>query len=94
MLEYALGFTLILVPLCMRIVTADAMRKRTQYMQQIDGEFRAISDEMNDVQTQLQEAERQQRQYAIRRSRLLNEIDAARGELERLRRPAGVRMAA
>lgn len=93
-MEYALGFALILVPLCMRIVTANSMRKRTQYMQQIDGEFRAISDEMNAVQTELQDAERQQRQYAIRRSRLLNEVAAARGELERLRRPAGVRIAA
>ena len=94
MLEYVLGFVLIAVPLCLRLVTVNSMRIQNQKMRQADSELHKIADELSDIQEKTQIAERQQRQYALRRSRLLSDISELRSELERLRRPSNVRLAA
>ncbi|MEE2725481.1 MAG: hypothetical protein ACPHSD_11070 [Candidatus Latescibacterota bacterium] len=63
-------------------------------MRQADSELRKITDELDEILEQTRSVERQQRQYALRRSRLLSEISEMNGELVRLRRPAGIRIAA
>ena len=93
-LEYALGLVLIIVPLCLRLFTVNSMRIQNQRMRQADSEFRKITDELDEILEQTRSVERQQRQYALRRSRLLSEISEMNGELVRLRRPAGIRIAA
>ena len=93
-LEYALGLVLIIVPLCLRLFTVNSMRIQNQRMRQADSELRKITDELDEILEQTRSVERQQRQYALRRSRLLSEISEMNGELVRLRRPAGIRMAA
>ena len=94
MLEYALGLVLIIVPLYLRLFTVNSMRIQNQRMRQADSEFRKITDELDEILEQTRSIERQQRQYALRRSRLLSEISEMNGELVRLRRPADIRMAA
>ena len=94
MLEYALGLVLIIFPLCLRLFTVNSMRIQNQRMRQADSEFRKITDELDEILEQMRSIERQQRQYALRRSRLLSEISEMKGELVRLRRPADIRMAA
>lgn len=95
MLEYALGFVLIIIaPLCLRLFTVNSMRIQNQKMRRADGQLRKITDELDAILEQSQSVERQQRQYALRRSRLLSDIAELNSELVRLRRPDDVRLAA
>ncbi|MFT5088982.1 MAG: hypothetical protein ACI906_001379 [Candidatus Latescibacterota bacterium] len=94
MFEYMLGSVLVLFTLCLRLVTVNSMKAQRNQVRQADGELRKIAGELNEVVDELQQVERQKRQYDFRRSRLLSQMEVARCELERLRRPASERLAA
>ena len=94
LLEYVLGLALITVPLCLRLFTVNRMRIQNQKMRQVDSQLRKITGELDAILDQKQVVERQQRQYVLRRSRLLSDISEMDGELMRLRRSVGARLAA
>ena len=94
MLEHAIGLALITVPLCLRLLTVNRMRIQNHKMRQVDSQLRKITGELDATLDQKQAVERQQRQYVLRRSRLLSNISEMNGELVRLRRSAGTRLAA
>ena len=94
MLEYAIGLALITVPLCLRLLTVNSMRMQNQKMRQVDSQLRKTTGELNAILEQKQVVERQQRQYVLRRSRLLSEISDMNSELALLRRSASTRLAA
>ena len=94
MLEYALGLALITVPLCLRLLTVNRMRIQNQKMRQVDSQLRKITGELDAILEQKQVVERRQRQYVLRRSRLLSDISEMNSELVRLRRSANTRLAA
>ena len=93
-LEYALGLALITVPLCLRLLTVNRMRIQNQKMRQVDSQLRKITGELDAILEQKQVVERRQRQYVLRRSRLLSDISEMNSELVRLRRSANTRLAA
>ena len=93
-LEYALGLSLITVLLCLRLLTVNRMRIQNHKMRQVDSQLRKITGELDATLDQKQAVERQQRQYVLRRSRLLSDISEMNSELMRLRRSAGARLAA
>ena len=94
MLEYALGLALITIPLCLRLFTVNSMQIQNQKMRQSDSQLRKIKGELDAILEQKQVVKRQQRQYVLRRSRLLSDISEMNSELVRLRRSAGTRLAA
>lgn len=94
MFEYILGSSLVVFTLCLRLVTVNSMKAQRHKVRQADGELRKIAGELKEVVGELEQVERQQRQYDLRRSRLLSQMEVARCELERLRRPASDRLAA
>ena len=94
LLEYVLGLALVTVPLCLRLFTVNRMRIQNQKMRQVDRQLRKITGELDAILDQKQVVERQQRQYVLRRSRLLSDISEMDGELMRLRRSVGARLAA
>ena len=94
MFEYVIGSGLVLFTLCLRLVTVNSMKVQRGKVRQADGELRKIAGELNGVLEDLQQVERQHRQYDLRRSRLLSQMEAARCELELLRRPVNERLAA
>ena len=94
MLEYALGLALITVLLCLRLLTVNRMRIQNQKMRQANSQLREITGELDAILERIQAVERQQRQYVLRRSRLLSNISEMNSELVRLRRSAGTRLAA
>ena len=93
-MEYALGLALITVLLCLRLLTVNSMRIQNQKMRQANSQLRKITGELDAILERIQVVERQQRQYVLRRSRLLSNISEMNGELVRLRRSAGTRLAA
>ena len=94
MLEYALGLALITALLCLRLLTVNSMRIQNQKMRQANSQLRKITGELDAILERTRVVERQQRQYVLRRSRLLSNISEMNGELVRLRRSAGTRLAA
>ena len=93
-LEYALGLALITVLLCLRLLTVNRMRIQNQKIRQANSQLREITGELDAILERIQAVERQQRQYVLRRSRLLSNVSEMNSELERLRRSAGTRLAA
>lgn len=93
-LEYALGLALITVLLCLRLLTVNRMRIQNQKVRQANSQLREITGELDAILERTQAVERQQRQYVLRRSRLLSNVSEMNSELERLRRSAGTRLAA
>ena len=94
MLEYALGLALITVLLCLRLLTVNRMRIQNQKVRQANSQLRETTGELDAILKRIQAVERQQRQYVLRRSRLLSNVSEMNSELERLRRSAGTRLAA
>ncbi len=94
MFEAILGVLLVLSTVCIRLVTAHGMKNQRNRVRRADGELREVARDLGMVMTAIQQAERQQRQYILRRSYLLSEMDVARAELAHLRRPASERLAA
>ena len=94
MLEYALGLVLITIPLCLRLFTVNSMQIQNQKMRQVDSQLRKTKGELDAILERKQVVKRQQRQYVLRRSRLLSDISEMNSELVRLRRSARTRLAA
>ena len=94
MLEYVLVLALITIPLCLRLFTVNSMQIQNQKMRQADRQLRKIKGELDAMLERKQVVKRQQRQYVLRRSRLLSDISEMNSELVRLRRSAGTRLAA
>ena len=94
MLEYVLVLALITIPLCLRLFTVNSMQIQNQKMRRADSQLRKTKGELDAILERKQVVERQQRQYVLRRSRLLSDISEMNSELVRLRRSAGTRLAA
>ena len=48
-MEYALGLSLITVPLCLRLLTVNRMRIQNQKMRQVDNQLRKITGELDAI---------------------------------------------
>jgi SMC interacting uncharacterized protein involved in chromosome segregation len=73
----------------LRWITAQRMRQTQTLVHCCEEEFRNLQRELNELIEASRQVAQAQRQCALKRARLLEDISLARAELEELRRPAG-----
>ncbi len=93
MADYGLILCLILTPIALRWITVWQMRRFCGVALNADQECKKMTGELSDIREATYQVERQESHYAARRSNLHRQIEAARAELAKLRRPAKGRIA-
>ena len=84
---------LILIPLTLRWITAWQIKKYQGAALKSDADYKKIAIELNEIREAIHQVERQQSHYAAKRSLIYGQIEEARTELAKLRRPAQARIA-
>ena len=85
---------LLALPLGLRCLFSWKMRRMQETLRRADAEYRDLCAELDGLTGEIRRVSLQERQQQLRRSRLLARIEAARNELDRMRRPVVGRLAA
>lgn len=93
MADYGLILCLILIPLALRWITVWQMRRFYGVALSGNQEYKKMAGELSDIREAIYQVEREESHYAVLRSNLYSQIEAARAELAELRRPAKGRIA-
>ena len=93
MADIGLVACLILIPLALRWITAWQIKKYRGVALTSDEEYRKTAVQLSEIREAIHQVELQQSHYGAKRSLLYGQIEEARTELAKLRRPAQTRIA-